>query len=50
MFLFLDGENPDDVRTRWLAMLRRLNLRPEDVGVRFVEGRFGIAEHLRGHR
>jgi hypothetical protein len=42
--IFLAGENPDDVRTRWLTMLRRLHLNPKDADVRFVEGRFSIGE------
>ena len=44
--LFLAGENPDDVRTRWLTMLRRLAIDPSSIDVTFVEGRFDIAAQL----
>jgi hypothetical protein len=40
--IFLAGENPDDVRTRWLAMLRRFVIDPRTVDVRFIEGAFSI--------
>lgn len=40
--LFLAGENPHDVKTRWIAMLRNAGIDPKSVNVRFVEGRFAI--------
>ena len=44
--LFLAGENPLDVKTRWLTMLRREMLDPATIDVHFVEGRFSIEEQL----
>jgi AAA domain len=48
--LYCAGENPDDVRTRWLAMLRREAIDPETIDVRFIEGRFSIEGQLEAIR
>jgi AAA domain len=43
--LYFAGENPDDVRMRWLAMLQQFGLEPEDVdNVYFVPGVFKFSE------
>lgn len=48
--LFLTGENPDDVRARWICQIEALGL-PLSLPVTFVEGPFDVveqAEFLRG--
>jgi hypothetical protein len=44
--LFLAGENHEDVRTRWLTMLKLEGIDPATVGVHFVGGRFSIEGHF----
>lgn len=44
--LFLAGENHEDVRTRWLTMLKLDGIDPATVGVHFVGGRFSIEGHF----
>jgi hypothetical protein len=44
--LFLAGENPTDVKTRWKTALGREMIDPDTVDVHFVEGRFNIEEQL----
>jgi hypothetical protein len=44
--LFLAGENHEDVRTRWLTMLKIEGIDPNSVGVHFVGGRFSIEGHF----
>jgi hypothetical protein len=44
--LFLAGENHEDVRTRWLTMLKIEGIDPATVGVHFVGGRFSIEGHF----
>ncbi len=44
--LFLAGENHEDVRTRWLTMLKLEGIDPDTVGVHFVGGRFSIEGHF----
>jgi hypothetical protein len=43
--LYFAGENPDDIRMRWLAVTQQLGLTPEDVdNVHFVPGVFKFSE------
>jgi hypothetical protein len=42
--LYLAGENPDDIRMRWIALTDHMLLDVETVGVDFVDGRFSIGE------
>lgn len=44
--LFLSGENPDDVRMRWLAMAHHLGFDPDTMDVFFIAGAFAIREEL----
>jgi hypothetical protein len=39
---YLAGENPDDVRMRWMAMSEQLEFDTKDIDVHFVPGRFPI--------
>lgn len=41
--LYLAGENPDDVRMRWIKMLADRNLDPRDVAVFFVPGSLALS-------
>jgi hypothetical protein len=42
--IYFAGENPDDVRMRWLAMTREMKRKPEDFNVRFVPGVYKLSE------
>ena len=42
--LYLAGENPDDIRMRWIALMEQMDLDPNETEVDFVDGRFKIAE------
>ncbi|QKC90572.1 hypothetical protein EB230_20820 [Mesorhizobium sp. NZP2234] len=42
--LYCAGENPDDVRMRWIGLCHELGLNPEDIDAHFVEGVFSISE------
>jgi AAA domain-containing protein len=42
--LIFAGENPDDVRARWIAMGQQMNFDVETIDVHFVPGRFKISE------
>jgi AAA domain len=42
--LMFAGENPDDVRARWLAMSQQTDFDPETIEVYFVPGRFKISK------
>jgi hypothetical protein len=42
--LFLAGENPDDVRMRWIKQLDDANIDPKDINVFFVPGSFAISD------
>lgn len=44
--LFLAGENHEDVRTRWMTMLRIAGIDPATVPVHFVGGRFNIEQQF----
>ena len=48
--LYFAGENPDDVRMRWIAMSQQMNFDIETVDVHFVPGVFsisGLADRVR---
>lgn len=40
--VYFAGENPDDVRMRWLAMAHHAGFDPADVDVHFIAGTFSI--------
>lgn len=42
--LYFAGENPDDVRMRWIAMSQQMDFDVETIDVYFVPGRFKISE------
>jgi AAA domain-containing protein/Toprim domain-containing protein len=42
--LYLAGENPDDIRMRWIALMEQMDLDANETEVDFVDGRFKIAE------
>ncbi|MBF0680827.1 MAG: AAA family ATPase [Devosia sp.] len=42
--LYLAGENPDDVRMRWIGLCTTLGVEPKDMNVHFVPGVFSIKE------
>ena len=42
--VYFAGENPDDVRMRWIAMAHYLDFDPDAVDVHFIAGTFGVAE------
>jgi len=42
--LYLAGENPDDIRMRWIVLMEQTGLDENDIEVDFVDGRFSIAE------
>lgn len=44
--LYLAGENPDDVRARWLAMSDALDFDAATIDVHFVEGVFSVSGQL----
>jgi len=41
--LFLAGENPDDVRMRWIKLLDDMKVEPREVNVFFVPGSFALS-------
>ncbi|MBN7759981.1 AAA family ATPase [Nitratireductor aquibiodomus] len=45
---YFAGENPDDVKMRWIGLCHELGLNPDEVDVHFVEGVFSI-EEFAGH-
>ncbi len=40
--LYFAGENPDDVRMRWIAMAEHFNFDADTIGVHFISGTFDI--------
>jgi hypothetical protein len=42
--LYFAGENPDDVRMRWIAMAQHMDFDPETIPVYFIEGAFKISQ------
>lgn len=41
---YFAGENPDDVRARWIAMCEHLNIDPDKVSVHFLAGTLDLDE------
>ena len=46
--LYLAGENPDDIRMRWIVLMEQMGLDENEIAVDFVDGRFNISE-IPGH-
>lgn len=44
--LFLSGENPDDVRMRWIAMAQQLDFDIDSIDVHFIDHRLKISESM----
>jgi hypothetical protein len=42
--VYFAGENPDDVRMRWIAMAHHLGFDPDCVDVHFIAGTFNVEE------
>ena len=42
--LYLAGENPDDVRMRWIAMSERIDFDTSEIDVHFIPGTFSIPQ------
>lgn len=42
--LYFAGENPDDVRMRWIGLCHELGLDPDELDAHFIEGVFSISE------
>lgn len=42
--LYFAGENPDDVRMRWIGLCHEVDVSPDDIDVHFVEGVFSITD------
>jgi len=42
--LYLAGENPDDIRMRWIVLMEQMGLDEKEIAVDFVDGRFLISE------
>jgi hypothetical protein len=42
--LYFAGENPDDVRMRWIALSEKMDFDPNTIDVHFLEGTFKISE------
>lgn len=40
---YFAGENPDEIRMRWMAMADRMGFDPETTNVYFIPGRFSLA-------
>ncbi len=44
--LYLAGENPDDVRMRWIAMLDGIGVEPSELDVHFMVGRTSLSKDI----
>lgn len=44
--IYSAGENPVDVRMRWLGMAHELGFDPEDIDVHFIAGTYSIPGHI----
>jgi hypothetical protein len=44
--LYFAGENPDDIRMRWIAMAQNMDFDPDAIDVHFIPGRFTISKML----
>lgn len=42
--VYFAGENPDDVRMRWIAMAHHMGFDPDCVDVHFIAGAFSVSE------
>ncbi|MGY3240558.1 hypothetical protein ACVMAJ_007448 [Bradyrhizobium sp. USDA 4448] len=42
--LYFAGENPDDVRMRWIALSERMGFDPNTIDVHFLEGTFKVSD------
>jgi hypothetical protein len=42
--LMFAGENPDDIRARWIALAETMKFDPDTIDVHFIPGRFSIPE------
>ena len=42
--IYFAGENPDDVRMRWIALAQQMDFEPETIEVYFIPGTFQISE------
>jgi hypothetical protein len=42
--LYLAGENPDDIRMRWIVLMEQMGIDENEIAVDFVDGRFNISE------
>lgn len=42
--LYFAGENPDDVKMRWIALSERMGFDPKTIDVHFLEGTFKVSE------
>jgi hypothetical protein len=42
--VYFAGENPDDVRMRWIAMAHHMRFDPDCVDVHFIAGTFSVSE------
>jgi hypothetical protein len=42
--LYFAGENPDDIRARWIALAQEMVFDPEEAGVYFIAGVYKISE------
>lgn len=48
--VYLAGENPDDVKMRWIASAHHVGFDPESVDVHFMEGTSDVAETIENIR
>jgi hypothetical protein len=48
--LYCAGENPDDVRMRWIKQLADANLDPDTIDVHFIPGSFAISSEVMRER
>ena len=44
--LYFAGENPDDIRMRWIAMSEQMDFAPDEVDVHFLFGRTSLSKDL----
>ena len=42
--LYLAGENPDDIRMRWIVLMEQMGIDENEIAVDFVDGRFNVSE------
>lgn len=44
--LYFAGENPDDIRMRWIAMSEHMDFAPDEVDVHFLSGRTTLSKDI----